>query len=67
MCTTVEETKAAPDAEMDIATLSAIFLGGNSVWALAAAGRIATKSPIALSSVATAFQPIEEPFTDTSF
>jgi predicted acetyltransferase len=66
MCTSVRKTSAAPDVEMDIATLSSILLGGNSVWALASAGRIKCESS-ALLAVATAFAPIEEPFTDTSF
>jgi predicted acetyltransferase len=67
ICTTVETTRSPADAEMDIATLSALLLGGNSVWALAASDRIASKSPATLAALATAFAAVEVPFTDTSF
>jgi predicted acetyltransferase len=67
MCTTVATTNSQADAEMDIATLSAILLGGNSVGDFASSNRISTKSPSTLSALATAFAPVEVPFTDTSF
>jgi predicted acetyltransferase len=67
ICATVETTRSPADAEMDIATLSALLLGGNSVWALAASDRIASKSPATLAALATAFAAVEVPFTDTSF
>jgi predicted acetyltransferase len=65
--TTVDHSQAMPDVELDIGTLSALLLGGNSVWTLAASDRIKAASGQALATAAGAFAGAEPPFTDTSF
>lgn len=65
--TSVAPTSAKPTVETDIGTLSALILGGNSVWDLANAGRISFDGAQALEQLAYAFMSGPLPFTDTSF
>ncbi|SNT07238.1 Predicted acetyltransferase [Micrococcales bacterium KH10] len=51
----VSETGAAPDVTVDIATLSAAYLGGVSLASLATGGRVTTASADKLAVLSTAF------------
>jgi predicted acetyltransferase len=65
--THVGYSDAAPEIEIDISTLSALLLNGNSVRTLAAARLVSFDSERSLIKLASAFAPIDNPFTDTSF
>ena len=62
---TCEPTTDGPDLALDVATLGAAYLGGTSLTALAAAGRVRELRPGALAAASTAFgwhrapQPLE--------
>jgi predicted acetyltransferase len=58
---TCEPSTDAPDLRLDTATLSALYLGGNSLGGLAAAGRVDELRPGTLATTAPAFSWLRAP------
>ncbi len=52
---TCERTDASPDLELDVRELGSVYLGGESLAALAAAGLVTERTPGALARASTAF------------
>ena len=50
-----DPTDTAPDLTLDVRTLGAVYLGGMSMYSLAAAGLITENSPGSLAAAAPAF------------
>lgn len=58
----VAETDEAPDVRLDVATLSALYLGGWRASTLARAGRVAQPTPGAIARLEAAFHSHEAPW-----
>jgi len=64
---TCEPTADAPDLALDVAELGAAYLGGTSLAALAAVGRVRELRPGALAPVSLAFRTAREPWCPEMF
>ena len=64
---TCERTEAAPDLELDVATLASAYLGGVSLRELAAAGRVREHAPGALARTADALASPIAPWCPEEF
>jgi predicted acetyltransferase len=62
-----EPTDAAADLSMGVAELSAVYLGGTELAALAAAGRVEEHSPGAVASASQAFLNNPKPWSPAVF
>ncbi|WP_147113003.1 GNAT family N-acetyltransferase [Tateyamaria sp. syn59] len=65
--TSAKLTDDAPDAALDLSTLSSLVLRGLSTWDLVQSGRIKIETPGAESALSACFMGAPAPFTDTSF
>jgi predicted acetyltransferase len=64
---TCERTPVAADLSLDVTELGAAYLGGTTLAALAAAGRVAEHTPGALASASLAFKGVREPWSPDQF
>ena len=64
---TCEPTEDAADLALDVAELGAAYLGGTSLAALAAVGRVRELRPGALAPVSLAFRTAREPWCPEMF
>ncbi len=62
-----EPTDAPPGLALDVRELGAAYLGGTSLTALAAAGRVEERTPGALEAAALAFRAAREPWCPEFF
>jgi predicted acetyltransferase len=62
-----ERTDAAPDLALDVADLGAAYLGGTTLRALAAAGRVRELTPGAVARASAAFRGEVEPWCPETF
>jgi predicted acetyltransferase len=62
-----ETTSAAADLSLDVTELGAAYLGGTTLAALGAAGRITEHTPGALAAASQAFKGLREPWTPDQF
>jgi predicted acetyltransferase len=64
---TGERTQDAADLELDAAALGAAYLGGTTLTALAATGRVRERTPGAVSAASSAFRGEVEPWCPETF
>jgi predicted acetyltransferase len=62
-----ERTSAVADLTLGVTELGAAYLGGTTLAALAAAGRVAEHTPGALAAASQAFKGVREPWTPDQF
>jgi predicted acetyltransferase len=62
-----ERTTATADLALDVAELGAAYVGGTTLSALGAAGRVAEHTPGALAAASQAFKGLREPWTPDQF
>jgi predicted acetyltransferase len=63
----VERTTGRPDARVDVAGLSAAYLGGVRWWQLAQAGRVEARDPSVIAALDGLFQVGKAPFAGFGF
>ncbi len=63
----VERTQTTPDVQLDVAVLSALYLGGNSLRPFVESGRVTAKRDDDLQDLACLFSRPSLPFVDNDF
>jgi predicted acetyltransferase len=64
---TCERTPVAADLSLDVTELGAAYLGGTTLAALGAAGRVTEHTPGALAAASQAFKGLREPWSPDQF